>query len=400
MKNTICLILFAVVWQSYSQEPAKNQESKYRRISLYTVMIDQPKLPYAAAIKTKFEASPVPDKFNDHNLPVRSYAESTTTASSSSQTRNQIPTRRGVGMMGNQEKPSDAGATPAASAAMSQKILDDIAKQLVAKWFNRSEKGGFNMTLIQERGNYNATALDIAIAKANKRGLAILADAGEDLINNTFVLVNDFRYATEASMMLTHYLVKTNSHLYRLVWNDEVAATFFNEMWATDNTITPELKRRFDESSIFKLVYVGSDKSWITVTEGNKMGSWTHEQLVQRAALKAMDAVIVNLQENHDEFKTKTPIFSSEPVTAKIGLKEGVSNKTKFDVLEQQMDENGMTKYVVVGSVKVDSAFPIWDNRYGAEEENPNQKVDRTHFKVLSGKDFSPGMLLKQKNGK
>ena len=62
---------------------------------------------------------------------------------------------------------------------------NDIAKQLVAKWFNRSKKGGFNMSLIAQRGLYNASDLEIKISKHNERGSALLADAGEALIKNT-----------------------------------------------------------------------------------------------------------------------------------------------------------------------------------------------------------------------
>ena len=116
--------------------------------------------------------------------------------------------------------------------------------------------------------------------------------------------------------------------------------------------------------------------------------------------MKAVDRVIVKLQKNHDQFKTKTPLLTVEPLTAKIGLKEGVSKKSSFDVLEQVEDENGKTQYVKVGVVKVDKKHPIWDNTYGAEEDNMNSTVDRTYFKKVSGKEFFPGMLLVQKKGK
>ena len=61
-----------------------------------------------------------------------------------------------------------------------QKILNDIARDMVAKWFNRSEKGGFEMSVISKRGSYDASAMDIATAKASKRGVEMLADAGEE----------------------------------------------------------------------------------------------------------------------------------------------------------------------------------------------------------------------------
>lgn len=401
MKKILYSILFFnVITISLAQESKNEFEVKYRRSSLYSVMIDQPTLPYAGEIKKNFENSPIPDKFNNHNLSKRIYD------------------------LG--ELPTDGSDSP---------VLSAIARDIVAKWFNRSSKGGFNMNLIKERGFYDASALDVVKAQASKRGLDLLADAGEELIGKTFVLINEFKYTDKAEVAektsgwlnaigtiadyagasnvstvttLTSagatvagkgYIVKTNAHLYQLVWDEETAAIFYNDYWADDKTITPAKKKAFDESTIFKLKYIGTDTSWSDI-QSTVFTSKSDEQLIERATVKAIDRVIVKLQKNHDQFKTKTPLYTVDPLTAKVGLKEGITNKSTFDVLEQVEDENGKTQYVKVGVVKVDSKYPIWDNTYGAQEENPNSTVDRTYFKKVSGKDFFPGMLLVQKKGK
>lgn len=401
MKKILYSILFFnVITISFAQESKSEFEVKYRRSSLYSVMVDQPNLPYAAEIKKNFENSPIPDKFNNHNLSKRIYD------------------------LG--ELPTDGSDSP---------ILSAIARDIVAKWFNRSSKGGFNMNLIKERGFYDASALDVVKAQASKRGLDLLADAGEELIGKTFVLINEFKYtdkaevaektsgwlnaigtiadnagasnvstvttltSTGATVAGKGYIVKTNAHLYQLVWDEETAAIFYNDYWADDKTITPAKKKAFDESTIFKLKYIGTDTSWSDI-QSTVFTSKSDEQLIERATVKAIDRVIVKLQKNHDQFKTKTPLYTVDPLTAKVGLKEGITNKSTFDVLEQVEDENGKTQYVKVGVVKVDSKYPIWDNTYGAQEENPNSTVDRTYFKKVSGKDFFPGMLLVQKKGK
>ncbi len=413
MKKAIILPLFVLIGlQAFAQAPEGQMNVKYRRSSLYTLMVDSPGLPYAEEIKKNFSNSPIPDKFNDHNLDGR------------------------VLNPGDINLEANTAGTQPVNVSIDDPRLNDIAKQLVSKWFNRSAKGGFNMELIKQRGSYDASAMDVATAKASKRGLDMLADAGEELIGKTFVLINEFKYvskeevAKKASGWLSvagalgdavgvsnastyttalsagatvagkGYVVKTTAHLYQLVWDEATANAFYNEYWADDKTITPAKKKAFDDANIFKLKYIGSDNSWADV-QSSVFTSKSEEQLVERATVKAVDAVIVKLQKNHDEFKTKTPLYSGEPICAKIGMKEGVSEKSKFDVLEQQMDpETGKTSYVVVGQVKVDTKYPIWDNRYGAEEENPGSTVDRTYFKKVSGKDFYPGMLLVQKKGK
>ncbi len=97
-------------------------------------------------------------------------------------------------------------------------------------------------------------------------------------------------------------------------------------------------------------------------------------------------------------FKTKTPIYSVDPIVAKIGLKEALEPGDKFDVLEQVYDKKtGLTKYDVVATIKVDKKN-IWDNRYNMESVEKiaeNAKLVGTEFKG-GGKKIMPGMLLRQ----
>lgn len=431
MKNTVLtLTLLIASTCAIKAQTKENIDVKYRRSSLYTVMVNSSNLPYSEEIKKYFQNSPIPEKFNDHNLDKRvidapmQLAQNTPTANSVS-----------VGLVAaitNVPVANDYSKKP---TEQGEKEANEIARNLVAKWFNRSAKGGFSMSLIQNRGSYDATVLDIAKAKSSKRGVDLLSDAGEELIQKTFVLVNEFKYTNKeevakktnswlsmagtvasyagvpnASNIATlasagvavagkGYIVKTKGHLYQLIWNEEVATIFYNEYWADDKTITPAKRKAFDESNIFKLKYIGTDESWADV-QSSVFTNKSEVQLVEKATMKAVDAVIVKLQKTHDEFKTKTPLYTGEPITAKIGLKEGLSKKSKFDVLEQQIDENGKTKYVSVGTIKIDTKYPIWDNRFAANEENPNSTIDRTYFKKVSGKNFYPGMLIVQKKGK
>lgn len=392
----LSLIVIVLITFSISAQTAIAPTVKYRRSSLYTLMLDDQSRPYANVIKASFEKGPIPEKFNDHNLGSRT-----------------LPAANVKDETENITKYLEA---------------NNVARDIVAKWFSRSEKGGFNMDLIAKRGSYDASALDISKAKASQRGLDALADAGEELIKNTFVLVNDYNYvskeevaqkvnkwldvvasATGSSDLVAAqdgvkflgkgYVVKTTAFLFRLKWDEETAAIFYNDYWAEDASITPEKKKAFDESTIFKLELIGSDNSWADV-QATTLTKKTEEELIEKATVKAVDAVIVKLQKNYDEFKTKTPLYSGEPITAKIGLKEGLSEKSKFDVLEQRQDKNGKTEYVVVGSLKVDDSQPIWDNRYGADEENPENASGKTFFKKTSGKEFFAGMLIVQKKGK
>lgn len=372
----------------------------YDRSSLYTLMITNSARDYESDIKAYFENKLTPDKYNNHNLDQRFIT-------SAFKKKDQL-----------------------------DNIVDylnenKIAQNLIAKWFNRSEKGGFNLDLIKERGYYDASSSKINQAKYAKRGLSQLInpEVVKKLLDNTFILVIDSKYTNKekvasvgksvlsllgnlpgasyadqltslgGSLVLDTfgkgYWVSTNAHLFKLVWNDEIDARFFNELWCDDGTVTPEKRKAFDNADFFALDYIGTDQTGADV-QSTAFTKKTNGELVGRATVKSIENVITKLQENYDVFKTKTPIYTAEPLTAKIGLKEGVTKKTKFEVLEQQLTDNGTLEFVQVGSVKVDSNFQIWDNRFGAEEENPNQSIDKTYFKTTSGKEFAPGMLLRQ----
>ena len=373
---------------------------KYRRSSLYTLIINDPSREYAETIKSSFINSPFPDKFNNHNLDIREINGYANSKDQKSVIDNFLNT-------------------------------NDIAKNLVAKWFNRSENGTFNMDLVAERGQYNATEMDVNNAKNTVRGLSLLSDAGEELIKNTFVVVTDFKYtnkedvaektkkavnisaaflrfipgastgvsiaqtATNTTLTIAGkgYFVKATSYLYRLHWDEAVANKFYNDYWIDENSFDMDKKNAFDNSSIFTLDYIGSEVAK-EQTQSSVFTNKTEEQLIERATVKSVDQVIARLQRNHDEFKTKTPLYSVEPIGAKIGLKEGLEGGDKYEVLEQTIDKNGKTYYKRVSVINVDKKN-IWDNRYMASEENNNGDIKLTTFTGKS-KGLYIGMLIRQ----
>lgn len=394
MKKIYLLFFVSTSILTFAQSVKKDTvDNKYRRSSLYTMMVTDPTRTHEEVIKEYFTTKLLPSKFNNHNLEQRFI---------------------------NRENGKDQLITN-----NSYLEANKIANQLIAKWFNRDTKGAFNMALIKERGFYDASILDINKAKLNTRGLSILADAGEELIGNTFILILDSRYLnkeevgnvanagisllsnrlgllgslaakTVVKTVAKGYVVSTNAYLYRLTWNEEVSNKFYNDLWADNKNINKEKKAAFENADFFRLEYIGSDKAYSDV-QSTSLTNKSESDLIGKATLKSIDNVISKLQENYDIFKTKTPLLTAEPeLTAKIGLKEGVTLKTKFEVLEQQLDENGKTKYVQVGKLKISKKTPIWDNQYGADEDNKDQTTDRTYFEKVSGKDFYPGLLIRQ----
>ncbi|MFO0468234.1 MAG: hypothetical protein ACK5ZX_02885, partial [Bacteroidota bacterium] len=304
---------------------------------------------------------------------------------------------------------------------------NELAKKVVAKWFNMNDKGKFNMQLIQERGLYNASDLEVNIAKGQARGLAALGDAGEQLINNTFVTFSKLEfYANEpAARALADasiaelagkpqilvkaatkqieatyektkegYSLWSKTWLYKLKWNETIANTFYEKLW-----LNPEA---FKKSTIFELEFVNVqyNQSLVTFKAGETR---TQEQIIDLALVRNVDNAFAELQKDNDVFKTKSSVFSISPITAKIGMKEALNGGEAFEVLELTYNaKTGVTSYKNIGRIKADPNL-IWDNRYNASE-TVEQYLDKNGAPLngIQGTKFSDsdkvqiGMLLKQ----
>ena len=406
-KPFILLLLLFLIIPSSILSQKKTLEVVYRRSSLYTLMIKEPNRPYASVIQNTFINSAIPDKFNSHLLSERKIENGLSRSIKKKEEKIRIQSQN-------------------INNYFSKKY---IAKGMVSKWFNRSVNGTFNMRLVAERGSYNASDMDVALAKSSKRGLALLADAGEELIKNTFILVNDFDYIskeevankTKAGLGLLKeiaeladvdidteladetlttlgkgYVIRTTSYLYQLHWNDSVAAIFYNDYWMDEDSFNENRKQAFENSNIFTLRLVGWEIAWADL-QSTSYTKKSEEELIAVATVRAIDAVIAKLQKKYEVFRTKTPLYSADPLSAKIGLKEGLEKGDKFEVLEQIMDKNGRTKYKSKGIIKVDKK-QIWDNRFMAAEEQDiiEEQAEYTLFK--GGKNYYKGMLIRQIN--
>ncbi len=405
------IILLFIPTAFFAQKITEKKESKYRRSSLCTSMIVETNRKYSDVIQRVFLNSPIPDKFNDHRV---------------------TPFTIKDGIKNKLQKRSEKIIIQKENIG---KYLsnNDIAKQMVAKWFNRAADGSFNMELIAHRGAYDASAMDIELAKSTKRDLTLVADAGEELIKNTFIVVNDFDYVNkeevskkarkglsiinqvalvtgsnindETTILDTTlktfgkgYVIRTTSYLYRLAWNDSIAAVFYNDYWMDKNNLDENRKKAFDNSNIFKLEFVGSEVAWADL-QSTIFTQKSEEELIAMSTVRAVDAVIAKLQRKYEVFRTKTPLYNTNPLSARIGMKEGLEKGDRFKVLEQVMDNKGRTKYKRRGIIKVDSKH-IWDNRYEAgKETNKSNKASNFGFTRFKGSGkFYSGMLIRQIN--
>mgnify|MGYP006912267758 FL=1 len=411
---------------------SNDQALNYRRNALATMLVFHPEDEFGRNIYEAFDSLPLPDKYDDQNVGLRVIDNS------------QI-----VGVQRN-----DTGFYKATyghplstieiqkNAIAIENLLNNagIGKRLVARWFNLQgeslDDAFFDTQLIQERGQYNASDVDVAVALQTVRGVAALSDAGEELISQTFVLVNDITYVTaeqEAEVAkatlsvlgsivdalfggdtgknlastagaiadsFTGFKVKTHSYLYQLDWNDSIANIFYTTYY----TATPDsakIMAFMDDNSLFRVRYVAHEYEFDK--KSTLKGQYERSELVKTICARSMDKNIVALAKQYEDFKVKTPVYSVlyndkghiQGYAAKIGMKEGISDKSKFQVVQRVIDtKTEKTTYKYVATVKPIKG-KVWDNRYNAViEQGQGSDLSYTTFKKTSGGEILPGMLL------
>lgn len=405
MKKRIFITTIAALCTSmlFAQESQKEmKEIKYRRSSLHTILIESSDFPKKDQVINAYYGAPFPNKYDNHNIGEKSF---------------------------NPAKYSNDTIESKTPEVIEKYFKDQqIAKKLVAKWYNRQADGSFDFSLIHDRGAFNASFLDAKTAAASNDGQYLLKSAGTELINNTFVVVSKMKFvenepiarAIRDGIILSlnnanelvrtigvkaaekayekgkeGYSVWTTSYLYKLKWNPEVEGIFYGEMYGEKSDMTPAKKAKFDNNTdLFQMEFVGSQKSTTLVTFSLKEKR-TEDQIINLSVTRNIDKVFAKLQKNYDVFKPKVPLFTGDPITAKIGLKEGLEGGDKFEVLEAVMDEKtGKIEYKRIGTIKVDGN-KIWDNNFNLGDEAPVEgAIDRTTFK--GGSKYYPGLLIRQ----
>ena len=412
----ICLVSFVpAILQGQSVE-------SYNRASIYPIYMLHPGAKMYHEIYDACLAMPIPDKYNDHRLSVRI-------------------------VQGMSLKAKEKEVAPAVTEFLKK---NQVAKRMVGKWFERNKRTGECYTdLIADRAAYSVSAFEMMKARYTITHQPVFPDVDKNLIPNTFVLVNDISYidkeekaqiasavfyvigsvaeiaggaasaagssagsnigelassmaelGSSISDLVAGFTVDITTYLYQLKWNDEIANEFYLKYYFDSTAVSPEKKLAFDrETNLFELEFVGSytARSEKTVMRGlNKP-----EDVFRKVLTRAQDKNIVELQRKYHQFKVTDVVSAVLPhneVEVLIGLKEGVTAKSKYEVLERSIGKDGAVIYTRKATIQP-LADRIWDNRFMAvEEEANNATLGATRFKLLSGNgsDITPGMLVRE----
>lgn len=429
-KCVLSLILMALPCVLFAQGNAMD----YRRNSLAEMMIFHPEDEFGKDIYAAWDSIPFPDKFDDHNV-----GYSIIVADSIHGVLKHGKAGLNKAVYG---KVVLSRSEIAANGAALEAYLNQmqVGRMMVAKWFGLQdttlELATFNTSLVMERGMYNASDVDVERAKQTARGVALLADAGEELLHHTFLVVNDMTYVTAEqraaaakvavgvigavfdalaggnsgrqiaqtagaiSDSFTGFTVITNSYLFQLEWNDSIADIFYNRHYTS--TPNPEMVRAFlSDTTTYRLRYAAHEHEYAGDTK--LKGIYSRTELVKMSCTRSIDKNIAALQLAYEDFKVKTPVYQVLTndkgrvigYAVKIGLKEGVDAKKTYQVVQRVQDpKTGLTSYRYVATIAPKKG-QIWDNRYNAAlEHETGSELTYTFFQKKSGGEILPGMLI------
>lgn len=383
MKKLTCLSLFFLVLSGlYAQEISQSKQipTTYDRNSLTVIFVDFSSGNYWDQAKAKIDQVVFSDKYDNNNLDALLLKPSFS--------RSSIP--------GNN---------------MQKALLNDLmsigaGKLILSKWYNKKPDGTMDMELVHQRGRFTATDADFLRAQTSRRGNAALEDYGNRLINLSHVLVidlTDIKTMAEAGVSgMKGWRANSTGYLYRLDFNDEVRNAFYDTwIYEDDPQSTKEQKRKAFEALQIPLVPVTQRMVSLTSSqpESDKgLGLFfkpkSTDELMGELVQKAYDDLIYQIEMQVQAFKVVTAIYSTRPLGAKIGLKEGLKTDNRFFVYEYVYNpRTNEAEPKRRGVIRASSKSKIIDNRREAAGD-----MGTSRFYQVHGRKLQPGFTIQQQN--
>lgn len=435
-KYYICIVYvltFSICITSFGQRKKELDEVKYMRNSLNTMLVYDGQFLNKDKVLKAYDDYEFPDKYNDHRLDLNSM--DLATAELSEQEWSAFLTEIGAeskeaydAQILKYKETFDENYTDERLDIYKIKnliIKNNMASEMVKKWFDSNQDGKLEFDLVRERGLYNASKEDIDNALSEARGSnSIIDGAVLDIVPKTYLVLNKMNFvsnewaaalireaAYEAAKELgplletsgrkvadkiyektkEGYSVWTRAYLFQLKWDEEMKNKLY-DYWGDEGVIKDDFK-----DIGFTLDHIGTERATSLVTFSLKKEDKerTEDDIINLATVRNVEKVFSKLTKNYEAFKPKVPLAEFKPFTAFIGMKEGLKGGETFEVLNEQYDQKtGRTIYKKIGTLKVDKKS-VWDNRYSLDGEDTNESpIDRTLFKGKAG-NATFGSLLR-----
>lgn len=421
------------------QITAQPSEAKYRRSSLYAIKVnvvdDNPEHAEAISLmNAAYEAMPMPEAYNDFNLSTR-FVDFDNLPDVTEEEMAVYRKKGAGGMLGKmakemaQEVVSDvpgvkvSNITPEEYIARFNKYLAEkkVANMLVAKWHNDLEVSEASLAWDMELRTIAKYGL-VGLSEEEKSEIlenggslvATARDCEDDLIPNTYVIINRYSFLTGQELFeelsapivaqlqsanplvavglnkaleamkkkyATGYFVRCHAYLFQIEgYNSED----FWTKYATEDD--------FSQNAHYNLRYLGK-------SEGRARARKADDgNVIALAVQRATDKCYADLQHDFEQFRPFAALHEIDgQLGAYIGTKEGITEKSEFNVYElhnvkDKKSGNIKQEYKVVGKLKVEKGG-VWNNAVGEDEndEEAEKPIDDARtFTLFKGK---PGKL-------
>lgn len=407
---TLCLSV------SFAQKKKEIDQIKYKRNSLSTFLVTDGPFENKDKVLKAYKNYEFPDQYNDHRLETLNVdiSQITFTDDEFLKILEDLGTTKDAYEQSLELKKSFWGngyKDDRLDIYKIKKYIDDnkLGSKLVEKWYDNNADGEFDNDLIIERGLFNASKEDVDKANSSSIGTRNIIDgAALDLIPQTYMIFNKMSFVSNeiaASVIRAQAMLKVNEMAEGLpkelakkaadkiyqktsegysVWT---TAFLFKLKWDLSNQT--DLYTNWENKEVFLqnefiLIHEGTEKanSLVTFSLKKEDQDRSEDDVINLATVRNVEKVFSKLTKKYEEFKPKVPLAEFSPLTAFIGMKEGLEGGETFEVLNEEYDpKTGRSIYKSVGKVKVDKKS-VWDNRYSLDGKPNNPSgPDRTKFK-------------------
>jgi len=368
------VLLVAISVSAFSQKKAEaSLADTYDRSSLSLILLNHGENQYASKVADGFSGVQLPDKYFNNKIDVKTI-----------------------------NSPFASGFIGDASKAIAEELnKQKIGNQIVAYWYSRQNDGTMSADLFLERGMYNATDADVLKAKGTKRGVEAIKDFGDKLISKSYIAVVEYTTLTFTDNSQIHgWTSNAKIYLFKVKFEANVQATLYNDLWIYEDdapAVKASKKAAFDNME-FSLEFVTSASAFVTATQpqpstslGKFITQKSNDVLFSEMLQKGVDESIYNTEKKNEEFRVKTALYSTHPLKAKIGKKEGLAVDHRYFVYEYVYKEK--TNTTEARRRGVIRAKKIIDNR-GVATGN----TQMSSFYQVAGGHLEPGFTLQQRN--
>ncbi len=269
---------------------------------------------------------------------------------------------------------------------------NNIGLQIISTIFNRQNNGVMDLNLLYKRGEYNATDKDYLLSLSTKRGVDALKETGEALINNSYIVIFDIHnYEETFSSDKKEFVCSSNliTYLYKVNWSEELLNQIW-DCWIDENTPNSEYDARIEAFNKIK-VPINLIASYNTTPSGSVdiQESNYKEKAYNKFMFNSVIAGSFNqIEYRNEDLSIKTTIYSTKPIRAKIGTKEGLSTDHGFKVYENVLlSDNKTIKRKRVGIIKATNK--IADNSFVTKGN-----TESSQFYQIAGKKVEAGQTL------